>query len=335
MHWVSRSLPKGAIHVRTGLEVARRARARRRRLHDRHVRAQRARRDGSRAARTSIKLTADPAFERARRRGIVGGDVDEFQRDGSGAAVRLLRACARRGAQARGARVHARARTCASSRFRGASMPERVSVLPNPAPPLPRSAAARRAARARSGSTGPTLAFAGRLTAQKSLRVALEAVAAVDGVTLSIAGEGDERAGARARRRGARARPSACGSSVRCRASASSSSSRRPMRRSSRRAGRTSRTRSSRRSRSARRCIATATGGVARGRAGRRERPARPARRRRRRSATRSAAIFADEELRRAAARSGRAVGRGSTRRSASSRELEQTLERVARTLAR
>jgi glycogen(starch) synthase len=41
---------------------------------------------------------------------------------------------------------------------------------------------------------GPTLAFAGRLTAQKSLEVALDAVARVDGVALVIAGEGDERA---------------------------------------------------------------------------------------------------------------------------------------------
>jgi glycosyltransferase involved in cell wall biosynthesis len=40
--------------------------------------------------------------------------------------------------------------------------------------------------------TGPALAFAGRLTAQKSLRVALEAVAAVEEVTLLIAGEGDQ-----------------------------------------------------------------------------------------------------------------------------------------------
>jgi glycosyltransferase involved in cell wall biosynthesis len=41
--------------------------------------------------------------------------------------------------------------------------------------------------------TGPTLAFAGRITAQKSLRVALEALASVDGVALVLAGEGDER----------------------------------------------------------------------------------------------------------------------------------------------
>jgi glycosyltransferase involved in cell wall biosynthesis len=37
------------------------------------------------------------------------------------------------------------------------------------------------------------LAFAGRLTAQKSLGIAFDALARVDGVTLLIAGEGDER----------------------------------------------------------------------------------------------------------------------------------------------
>ena len=40
---------------------------------------------------------------------------------------------------------------------------------------------------------GPTLAFAGRLTAQKSLGTALGALARVEGVQLFVAGEGDER----------------------------------------------------------------------------------------------------------------------------------------------
>jgi glycosyltransferase involved in cell wall biosynthesis len=40
---------------------------------------------------------------------------------------------------------------------------------------------------------GITLAFAGRLTAQKSLGLALEALAQVDAVHLLIAGDGDER----------------------------------------------------------------------------------------------------------------------------------------------
>jgi glycosyltransferase involved in cell wall biosynthesis len=43
------------------------------------------------------------------------------------------------------------------------------------------------------GLNGSTLAFAGRLTAQKSLERALEAVADADGVKLVIAGEGPER----------------------------------------------------------------------------------------------------------------------------------------------
>jgi glycosyltransferase involved in cell wall biosynthesis len=46
---------------------------------------------------------------------------------------------------------------------------------------------------------GRTLAFAGRLTAQKALGVALDALAQVDGVALLIAGEGDERAPLEAR----------------------------------------------------------------------------------------------------------------------------------------
>jgi glycosyltransferase involved in cell wall biosynthesis len=66
-------------------------------------------------------------------------------------------------------------------------------VLPNPSPPLP-ALRPREELRAELGLDGPTLAFAGRLTAQKSLEVALAAVGAVDDVSLVIAGEGDERA---------------------------------------------------------------------------------------------------------------------------------------------
>src|SRR5207244_5330722 len=48
---------------------------------------------GSALARTPyvVKLTADPAFERSRRRGLVEGDVDQFQARGGGPAVALLR----------------------------------------------------------------------------------------------------------------------------------------------------------------------------------------------------------------------------------------------------
>jgi len=190
VHWVARSLPKGVLHVRTAFEIARRA----------------AHADvvyttgmfgrsslGARLARRPyvVKLTADPAFERARRRGIVGGNVDEFQADAGGASVRLLRL-------ARDAELkHAAHVFTPSSYLRELAMswgvdPGRVSVLPNPAPSLP-ELRPRDELRESFGLHGPSLAFAGRLTAQKSLRVALEAVAAVDGVELLIAGEGDER----------------------------------------------------------------------------------------------------------------------------------------------
>ena len=189
VHWIRRSLPKGAIHVRTGLEVGHWA----------------ARADvvyttgmfgrstfGARLARRPyvIKLTADPAFERARRRGIVGGDVDEFQREGSGAAVRLLR-FARDVELKRAAHVFTPSAYLRELALSWGVNSERVSVLPNPTPRLP-ALRPRDELRHSFGMTGPALAFAGRLTAQKSLRVALEAVAAVDAVTLSIAGEGDQ-----------------------------------------------------------------------------------------------------------------------------------------------
>jgi glycosyltransferase involved in cell wall biosynthesis len=123
---------------------------------------------------------------------MVGGDVDEFQRSGGDAAIRTLRVA--RDAELR----HAAHVFTPSAYLRELAVSwgvsgERVSVLPNPAPQLP-ELRARDELRAGLGLSGPTLAFAGRLTAQKSLDVALEALAANDGVVLLIAGEGDERA---------------------------------------------------------------------------------------------------------------------------------------------
>ncbi len=190
VHWTSRSLPKGVLHLRTALEIARRA----------------ARADvvyttgmfgrsslGARLARRPyvVKLTADPAFERARRRGIVGGNVDEFQADAGGLSVRVLR-LARDVELKHAAHVFTPSAYLRELAVSWGVDPARVSVLPNPAPSLP-DFAPRDELRENFGLHGPALAFAGRLTAQKSLRVALEAVAAVEGVELLIAGEGDER----------------------------------------------------------------------------------------------------------------------------------------------
>jgi glycosyltransferase involved in cell wall biosynthesis len=147
---------------------------------------------GSLVARTPfvVKLTSDPAYERARRRGLVRMSLDEFQRGAGGLRVRILR-------RARDAELRRAAHVlCPSTYLRELALdwgldPERVTVLPNPAPvtePVDRDELRRSL-----GLNGPTLVFAGRLTRQKSLEVALDAVAGNEGVTLLVAGDGDER----------------------------------------------------------------------------------------------------------------------------------------------
>jgi glycosyltransferase involved in cell wall biosynthesis len=137
-----------------------------------------------------VKLVSDEVFERARRSGRFEGTLDEFQAVG-GARVRLLRST--RDAALRRAR-HV---LCPSAYLRRLALgwgldPERVSVLPNPAPEVP-PLEPREELRAGLGLDGAVLAFAGRLGPQKSLDVALEALAAVPGVTLAIAGDGPDR----------------------------------------------------------------------------------------------------------------------------------------------
>jgi glycosyltransferase involved in cell wall biosynthesis len=128
------------------------------------------------------KLTQDPAFERALRRGRFSGDPVEFQTAG---AARALRA-------ARDRELRRAAHVVCPSAFlaglvRGWGVPdERISVLPNPMPPLPRLPA-------RAHGERPLLAFAGRMTAPKALGVALDAVAEVPDVDFDLAGDGDER----------------------------------------------------------------------------------------------------------------------------------------------
>jgi glycosyltransferase involved in cell wall biosynthesis len=190
VHWVSRAIPKGLIHARVAALVRRRARQAdvvyTTGMFGRSF-------AGSTAAARPyvVKLTADPAFERARRRGIVEGDVDAFQRSAHGlraAALRLARDVELR----RAAHVF-----CPSAYLRDIVLswgipPERVSVLPNPYPALPHLRP-RDELRESFDLKGRTLAFAGRLSAQKSLDVALAALAEVEDVTLVIAGDGDRR----------------------------------------------------------------------------------------------------------------------------------------------
>ena len=191
VRWVSRSLPVGVRHLR-GVALVR---SRARRADVVYTTGMFGRSSaGALAARRPyvVKLTADPAFERSRRRGLVEGDVDQFQGGGGGPVGFALRR-ARDFELRRAAYVY-----CPSAYLRKLVLgwgipPGRVSVLPNPVPALP-ALPDREQLRRELGLNGATLAFAGRLTAQKSLARALDAVAAADGVQLVIAGDGPDRA---------------------------------------------------------------------------------------------------------------------------------------------
>jgi glycosyltransferase involved in cell wall biosynthesis len=138
-----------------------------------------------------MKLTGDPAFERLRARARVAGDVDTFQRDAGGrVSTRALRRF-RNWVVQRADHIFTPSGYLRELVIGWGVAPERVSVLPNPAP-AERPSATRGELREQFGVTGDTLAFAGRLTAQKSLGVMLAAVAASPGVTLLVAGDGDE-----------------------------------------------------------------------------------------------------------------------------------------------
>jgi glycosyltransferase involved in cell wall biosynthesis len=198
VRWVSRRLPKVMLHLRCAALI--RSSARRADVVYTTGMFGRSSTGALVAGRPYVvKLTADPAFERARRRGVVTGDVEEFQAGGGGPVATWLRRA--RDFQLR----HAAHVFCPSSYLRELVLswgvpPERVSVLPNPAPDVP-ELPPRDELRRAFGLNGDTLAFAGRLTAQKSLGRALEAVAASEGVSLVIAGEGPDLAPLEARAR--------------------------------------------------------------------------------------------------------------------------------------
>jgi glycosyltransferase involved in cell wall biosynthesis len=138
-----------------------------------------------------MKLTGDPAFERLRARGALSGDVDDFQRQAGGLSARALRRF-RDWVARRAAHVFTPSAYLRDLVVGWGLPPERVSVMPNPAP-AGGASAPRDELRHRLSLEGRTLAFAGRLTAQKSLGVMLDAVAACPGVTLLVAGDGGER----------------------------------------------------------------------------------------------------------------------------------------------
>lgn len=188
VRWVSRSLPVGVRHVQ-GLRLVRQ---RARRADVVYTTGMFGRSSlGAELARTPfvIKLTADAAYERSLRLGLWKGSLEEFQLE------RSLRTAPLR--LARNADVRRAAHVVTPSGYlRELALgwgvrPDRVTVLPNPAPPLP-ELRPRDELRRELGFDGPTLVFAGRLAAQKSLEVGIEAARRA-GVALAIAGDGPER----------------------------------------------------------------------------------------------------------------------------------------------
>jgi len=137
-----------------------------------------------------IKLTGDPAYERAIRYGATNLPLDAFQR-APGFRVAALRAM--RDVMLSGARAY----VCPSESLRRLASrwqlvdAERIVVLPNPVAVGPLGD--RDELRRRHGFRGPTLVAAGRLVLQKALDVALEALARHEGIELVIAGDGPER----------------------------------------------------------------------------------------------------------------------------------------------
>jgi len=189
LEWVPRSLPPGVRHLRALAAVRRLAR----RADVVYSTGMFGRSGlGSLLARRPyvLKLTADPAFERARRRGLHPGSLAAFQDDRSLRTLPLR--AARDAIVRRAAHVVCPSAYLAELAAGWGVPPERVSVLPNPAPDVD-ALPSREELRARHGFAGPTLVFAGRLTAQKSLELALDACARA-GVRLVVVGDGPERA---------------------------------------------------------------------------------------------------------------------------------------------
>jgi glycosyltransferase involved in cell wall biosynthesis len=190
VRWISRRLPRGARHAASAALVARRA-ARADVVYSTGMFARSALAAIAVHRPLVVKLTGDPAFERARWRGTVGGDVESFA-DARGATVRMLR-----GLRDVTLRVPAVV-VCPSDYLRDLAISwgvpaGRVRVLPNPVPDAP-ELRPRDVLRRELGMNGPTFVFAGRLTPQKDLGVAFEALARGGDASLVVAGDGEERA---------------------------------------------------------------------------------------------------------------------------------------------
>ena len=212
--WARRSLPRGVRHAEVARLIARGARGA-----DVVYATSMVRRAAAGAAigraPLVVKLVADEAYERARRSGAFAGGLDEFQNMRGGLRSRVLRS-SRTSALRRAEVVISPSAYLRDVACRWGLDRQRVVVVPNPAPEVP-DLPSRETLRAELGVEGTVLAFAGRITAQKALAVALDALSTVPEATLLLLGDGPERAGLeqRVRERGLEGRVRFLGSGTR------------------------------------------------------------------------------------------------------------------------
>jgi glycosyltransferase involved in cell wall biosynthesis len=209
VHWVSRRLPPGARHAAVVAGVAKAAR-RANVVYATSMIGRTAAGAGLARRPFVAKLTSDPAFERSRRRGLVGGETVGFQQGGGGPSAAVLRAIRDRSVRRAAAVICPSAYIAdLAAQWRGTC--EGIVVLPNPAPSPDEAAVVD------FPGEPPHVAFVGRLTAAKNLGVAIDAVRGLDVGTLVVVGDGEERhrlevlAGERVRFVGARPRDEALG----------------------------------------------------------------------------------------------------------------------------
>ena len=127
------------------------------------------------------KLVSDPAYERARRWGLFEGTLEEFQQAGGRRLLALKRA--RTWSLRRAETLVAPSKYLAEIARGWGLENDRLHVVPNPAPP----------ARGATTKERRGLVFAGRLTRQKAMHVALDALAHVPAAQLTVIGDGPDR----------------------------------------------------------------------------------------------------------------------------------------------
>jgi glycosyltransferase involved in cell wall biosynthesis len=127
------------------------------------------------------KLVSDPAYERAHRWGLFEGTLEEFQQAGGRRLLILKRA--RTWTLRRAETMVVPSRYLAEIALGWGLDRDRLHVVPNPAPP----------ARPTTTTQRQGLVFAGRLTRQKAMHIAIDALAHVPDARLTVIGDGPDR----------------------------------------------------------------------------------------------------------------------------------------------